>query len=77
MGNGTQKESDERMTRWYDWCAACLFAYFIYVNATIAVALFFSGNIVFAILCAVSAYLVNSWWDSWYIPFRVSQEEEQ
>ena len=65
------------MTRWYDWCAACLFAYFIYVNANLAVIFFFSGNVIFGILCAASAYFVNSWWDDGYIPFRVEQEDKQ
>lgn len=53
-----------------------MFAYFIYTNSLIAVTLFFTGNIVFGTLCAISAYLVNSWWDDWYIPFRVKQEDE-
>ena len=62
------------MIRWYDWLAACMFAYFIYTNSLIAVTLFFTGNIVFGTLCAISAYLVNSWWDSCYCPWRAEQE---
>lgn len=64
----------KEMTRWYDWLAASMFAYFIYTNSLIAVTLFFTGNIVFGTLCAISAYLVNSWWDSWYCPWRAEQE---
>lgn len=65
------------MTKWYDWLSAFCFAYFIYTNALIGTTLILTGNVFFGILCIVSAYLVNSWWDSWYIPFRLEQETRE
>lgn len=64
------------MIKWWDWLVACLFSYFIYTNAFLAVALTLQGNLVFSLLCGASAWVVNNMWNTWYIPFRVALENQ-
>ena len=62
------------MTKWYDWFAAIIFAYFIYTNAFIGASLILTGNFLFGMLSIVSAYVLNNVWDNFYIRFRLEQE---